>query len=90
MSYLVRCGLEVSERLHGLNVRHEIQVFFIHNFCFAAMETRRYSLAVVSNLLLNGFWRKGTKTSLCLSQPGERNSHDLMLLSQVRDLFMYI
>lgn len=58
-------------------------------FCFVAMETRRCSLAVVSNLLLNGSWRKGTKTSLCLSQPGERNSRDLMLSSQVRDLYAF-
>lgn len=53
-------------------------------FSIAAMETRRYSLAVVSNLLLNGSWRKDTKTSLCLSQPGERNSQGLMPSSQVR------
>lgn len=86
-AFLVRSGLEISEHLPRLNVRHEIQVFFMHNFCFAAMETRRYFLAVVSNLLLNGSWRKGTKTSLCSSQPGERNSRDLMLSSQVSDPF---
>lgn len=67
---------------------HEIQVYFIPHFCFVAMETRRYSLAAASNLLLNGSWRKDTKTSLCLSQPGERNSRDLMLSSQVRDPFI--
>lgn len=56
-------------------------------FCFVAMETKRYSLAVVSNLLLNGSWKKDIKTSLCLSQPGGRNSQGLMPSSQVGKLF---
>lgn len=54
----------------------------------AAMETRRYSLAVVSNLLLSGFWRKDTKISLCLCQPGERSSQGLMPSSQVGGLLL--
>lgn len=54
-----------------------------HIICFLAMETKRYSLAVGSSLLLNGFGRKDTKTSLCLFQPGEKNSQDLMPSSQV-------
>lgn len=49
----------------------------------AAMETRRYSRVVASNLLSSGFWRKDTKISLCLSQPGERSSQGLMPSSQV-------
>lgn len=56
----------------------------------AAMETRRYSLAVVSNLLLSGFWRKDTKISLCLSQPGERSSQGLMPSSQVGRLLFFL
>lgn len=56
----------------------------------AAMETRRYSLAVVSSLLLSGFWRKDTKISLCLSQPGERSSQGLMPSSQVGKLLSFV
>lgn len=51
--------------------------------CFLVMGTKRYSPAVVSSLLLIGFWKKGIKTSLCLSQPGERSNLDLTPSSQV-------
>lgn len=51
------------------------------------METKRYSLAVVSSLLLNGFERKDTKTSQCLFQPGEKNSQGLTPSSQVEVIF---
>lgn len=54
------------------------------------METKRCSPAVVSSLLLNGFERKDTKTSLCLFQPGEKNSQGLMPSSQVVKLIFKV
>lgn len=54
------------------------------------METKRYSLVVVFNLLLSGSGRKDTKTSLCLSQPGGRNSRGLTPSSQVVQVFSVV
>lgn len=49
----------------------------------AVMEIRKCSLAKASSWLLTGSWSEVTVTSLFLSLPGERSSHDPMLSSQV-------
>lgn len=58
-------------------------------FSCVAMETKRYFPAVASNLLLNGSWKKDTKTSLSLFQPGEKSSQGLMHLSQVKTFIFW-
>jgi len=56
-------------------------------FYFLVTGTKRCSPVAVSTWLSTGFWRKDTRTSLCLSQPGGRSSRGPTPSSQVGKLF---